>query len=229
MASFLLVHSPLVGPATWSWVAAELRRHGHDAAVPSLLDAATSGRWEDCVDAAVAAAPTGKRLAVAGHSAAGSLLPAIAGRLDPNPSLLVFVDSVLPPPRGEALLVPEQFRDALSALARDGVLPPWDEWFEPGTMERLVPDAGRRDVVRRELPSVPLSCFGRPVPVPAGWTGTPCGYVLLSELYRNEAVEARSRGWPVVELLGAHLDLVARPAEVAAALATLAGDGPPTV
>ena len=34
---FVLVHSPLVGPATWEPVARELAARGHCALVPSLL------------------------------------------------------------------------------------------------------------------------------------------------------------------------------------------------
>lgn len=72
-----------------------------------------------------------------------------------------------------------------------------------------------------ELPKLPLSYFEERVSVPAGWDDTPCGYVLLSDLYRPEAAEAVSRGWPVTELSGGHLDIVVRPAEVADALVDL--------
>src|SRR6266511_3355310 len=37
---FVLVHSPLVGPRTWTFVAQELERRGMQAVVPSLLAAA---------------------------------------------------------------------------------------------------------------------------------------------------------------------------------------------
>jgi hypothetical protein len=35
--AFILVHSPLVGPSTWSPVARALEEGGHRVAVPSLL------------------------------------------------------------------------------------------------------------------------------------------------------------------------------------------------
>ena len=35
---FVLIHSPLVGPLTWSLVAEDLRRRGIDALVPTLHD-----------------------------------------------------------------------------------------------------------------------------------------------------------------------------------------------
>lgn len=216
MASFVLVHSPLVGPVTWSWVADALGRDGHQVIVPSLLQAATSGTWEACVDAVVAAVPPGVPPVLVGHSGAGPFLPVIAGRL--QPARLVFVDASLPPPDGEAPLAPERFLAALAALAQDGVLPPWSEWFEPGTMERLVPDPVRRDAVVAELPHLPLSYFSARVPMPQGWVTASCAYVLLSEAYRHEAEKAAALGWPVTELLGSHLDLVTQPLALAKAL-----------
>src|ERR1022692_347148 len=43
MALFILVHSPSVGPRTWSAVAAYLRDAGHPVVVPSLLGVGTGG------------------------------------------------------------------------------------------------------------------------------------------------------------------------------------------
>lgn len=59
--------------------------------------------------------------------------------------------------------------------------------------------------------------------MPEGWSRTSGGYILLSEPYRPHASEAASRGWPVIELLGRHLDIVTRAPEVAAALVDVAG------
>jgi hypothetical protein len=218
VAPFVLVHSPLVGPTTWSWVADELRRRGHDVVVPSLLEAATSGSWQACVDAVVAAVSRGVPVVLVGHSGAGPLLPAIAEQLGSWPSSLVFVDATLPPPTGETPLAPEQFLPVLTALAQEGLLPPWSEWFEPGTMETLIPDRRRREAVLAELPRLPLSYFRARVPMPHGWASAAGAYVLLSEAYRHDADQAASRGWPVIQLPGSHLDLVTQPVTLADAL-----------
>jgi hypothetical protein len=37
---FVLVHSPSVGPLTWTPVADRLRSHGYESVVPSLVDVA---------------------------------------------------------------------------------------------------------------------------------------------------------------------------------------------
>jgi hypothetical protein len=219
---FVLVHSPLVGPLTWSWVADDLRQRGHQVALPSLVPAASSGSWEACVEAVVSHVPRDLEAVLVGHSGAGPLLPVIAEALSRLPSRHVFVDAALPPEGGDAPLVPAEFLDALRTLAHDGILPRWSEWFAAGTMEGLIPDRSRREAVLAELPRLPLSYFENRVPVPDQRRTPPGAYVLLSEPYRPAAEEAASRGWPVVEMLGAHLDIVVRPARVADALLSLA-------
>jgi hypothetical protein len=216
MAAFTLVHSPLVGPRTWEGVAGELRCRGHEVAVPSLVAAARRGTWSACLAAAVRGACTaGPPRVLVGHSGAGPLLPVIASRLRQAASRLVFVDAGVPPAEGGAPLVPEPFLDHLRALAAGGRLPPWSEWFGPDAMRALVPDPALRAEVVAELAELRLAYFDDDVPMPEGWSATPCSYVLLSEAYRADASEAAARGWPVVESLGGHLDLVTRPAEIA--------------
>lgn len=223
VSSFLLVHSPLVGPTTWFWVAEELRRLGHDVIVPSLTDCAVSGEWQTCVDTVVGSAPADPAVLVA-HSGAGPLVPAIASRLEPPPLHLVLVDAPLPPDSGEVALVPDEFLPSLRDLARGGVLPKWSEWFGPSTMETLVPDPHRRAAVEAELAVLPVSFFERRVLVPATWTETKATFILLSELYKPDAARARAWGWAVVEIPGGHLDIVTDPTKLADTLAVLGGD-----
>jgi pimeloyl-ACP methyl ester carboxylesterase len=221
LASIVLVHSPLVGPTTWSWVGDELRQRGYDVLVPSLVPVAGSGRWQDVVDAVVrdATGAVEEHWVLVGHSGAGPLLPVIARRMAPSPARLVFVDAGVPPAGGEATLIPGEMLDSLRRLARDGMLPRWSEWFGPEAMEALMPDRHRRHAVLAELPEVPLSYFEARVPMPGEWSSADGAYVLLSDPYRPDAVEAASRGWPVTELRGGgHLDIVTRPADVAVAI-----------
>ena len=155
-----------------------------------------------------------------GHSGAGPLLPLIAMQLDPAPRV-VFVDAGVPPMHGEATLVPDALRARLRAIAVDGRLPTWSEWFGPEAMEQLVPDARLRDSVVAELPRLPVGYFDARVPMPSSWNDLDCGYVLLSEAYRADVTEAARRGWPTVELAGGHLDIVTRAVEIVDVLLTL--------
>ena len=124
---FALVHSPLVGPGTWSPVARELERLGHGAVVPSLLG---SGKipprhWRRCVEAAREAMRTGAEpIVLVGHSGGGLLLPSIADAVAPPVSGLIFVDSGLPETNGETPTAVPAFLDHLRSLAVDGTLPP---------------------------------------------------------------------------------------------------------
>jgi pimeloyl-ACP methyl ester carboxylesterase len=217
---FMLVHSPLVGPATWQWVAEALQSSGHDVAVPDLREAAITGAPRAVVRAALHR--TGKEPTVlVGHSGAGFLLPSIAAGLESPVRRLVFVDAGVPPCDGEATTSAE-FLEQLRSLASDGTLPKWSTWWGKRVMETLVPDGSRRAVIEAEMPQVPLVLFESPTPVPVGWCEGPGAFVLLSEPYRRDANTARSLGWPVVEDLGNHLDIVNDPESVARRLVGLA-------
>jgi pimeloyl-ACP methyl ester carboxylesterase len=223
---FVLVHSPLVGPGTWTPVARELERRGRQVVVPSLLGAAAapSPQWRYCVDAVRAATSTlSNPIVLVGHSGGGLLLPAIAGAVTAAVSRLILVDSGVPASTGETPLAPPPFLAHLHTLAVDGTLPPWSTWWGDEAMRELVPDEAARATLEREIPSLPLSYFEQSVPSPAGWDRVPCAYVLLSDAYRDAAGDAHARGWRVEEIAGArHLHLVVAPATVTDVLIQLA-------
>src|SRR6266702_4292340 len=101
---FVLVHSPLVGPGTWSPVARELARRGHRAIVPSLLAPAGAPPrdWRQSVDAVCEAVRAlSAPIVLVGHSGGGLLLPAIADAVASPVSQLIFVDSSAPASTGE--------------------------------------------------------------------------------------------------------------------------------
>jgi pimeloyl-ACP methyl ester carboxylesterase len=222
---FALVHSPLVGPSTWSPVARELERRGHQAVVPSLLGPADAPprHWRQCVEAAHEAV---RRLSgpivLVGHSGGGLLLPVIADTLAPPVSGLIFVDSGVPAITGETPVASPPFLDHLRTLAVDGTLPPWSIWWGEDAMRDLVPHERLRAALEREMPSLPLAYFEQRIPSPTSWHRVPCAYLLLSDAYRDEASEARKRGWPVEEITNArHLHIAVAPEAVAEALIRL--------
>jgi hypothetical protein len=210
----------LVGPATWRGVAAALVRFGHAATVPDLRRAARSGDPEEFISAARSAVSRDTKVVI-GHSGAGFFLPSIAAD-HTTPLTLVFVDAGLPPCEGTATASSE-FLDQLRALAVDATLPCWSRWWGDSVMERLVPDQDLRLEVEIELPEIPLAFYETPVAVPDGWCDAPGGFVLLSDGYRTDATTAVSLGWPTVELLGGHLDVVNHPEAIAQAVTALVG------
>jgi hypothetical protein len=55
------------------------------------------------------------------------------------------------------------------------------------------------------------------------WPGAPAAYLQLSDVYDDEAAEARERGWPVAEQTSHHLAMLTEPSPVAAELLGLLG------
>lgn len=215
MRRFVLVHSPVVGPSTWQWVGEALVAHGHTVQVPAVSQDVTRQGWQAFADAMAAQADWEGLTVLVGHSGAGPLLPQIQARSRREPGPLVFVDAGLPPEAEDAELMPAGLMAELRAMAIDGILPRWSDWFGPAVMKDLIPDGSKRAIVAGELPRLPVSFFEVPVPALAGWASGGCGYIQLSEPYADEAAAAASRGWPVIQSSGAHLDIVTRPAEVA--------------
>src|SRR6266516_3757677 len=101
---FVLIHSPLVGPGTWSPVARELERRGRQAVVLSLLGPAGAPprHWRHDVESARDALRTlSEPIVLVGHSGGGLLLPVIAEAVAAPVSGLIFVDSGVPASTGE--------------------------------------------------------------------------------------------------------------------------------
>jgi pimeloyl-ACP methyl ester carboxylesterase len=222
---FVLIHSPLVGPTTWSPLAEELERRGREAVVPSLLGVADAPppQWRHVPEAVRAATRAGGPAVLVGHSGSGLLLPVIADALRGEVDALIFVDSFLPPASGSLALAPPESIEQLRALASDRLLPPWSSWFGEGAMRELVPDESLRAALGAEMPRLPLSYFEASVPLPAGWGARPCGYLLFTaEAYGPSAAEARDRGWRVAEVQGVqHLAMATHPVAATDALLDL--------
>lgn len=223
--TFVLVHSPIVGPATWLPVADALRADGRRVVVPSLLEVARSAppRWQAAVAAIERGLPgvLAKQIILVGHSGAGPLLPVIGSRLDTTVVAYVFVDASIPPPDGTTTAASADFLAVLEALAENGNLPPWSQWWGPDAMEKLVPDPTRRAAIEAELPRMPLRYFTESIPVPAGWDKTPAAYLQFSPAYRDDAVVAEERGWPIHRIEGRHLHQTVAPVEVAETIVAL--------
>ncbi len=222
MPPFVLVHSPLVGPATWLGVAEQLHARGAVALVPSLVRATREGNpaWKAQAEAVADAAGAAgvKEPVVVGHSGAGALLPVVGEALD-GVSGYVFVDAGLPEGGATRLAsLHPSLRSHLESLEDGGMLPPWSEWWGQGALERLVPNAPVREAFVAELEPVPLHVFEEALPDVRGWPDAPCGYLRLSDAYEGEEAEAAGRGWPVGHLRGTHLEMLLRPEAVADAL-----------
>jgi pimeloyl-ACP methyl ester carboxylesterase len=225
--SFVLIHSPSVGPRTWKPVAHRLAELGWEVAVPSLLHVADQGPpfWPRVVDAVVAGLGTaehGQSLVLVPHSNAGLFVPVIAAGLPGQVRGCVFVDAALPPSSGAVPVVPPEMLAVLRDKVSGGFLPRWTDWWDEEEVAALFPDQATRQAVTEEQPRLPLSYYEASVPAPAGWDAQPCAYLLFGPPYDELASEARGRGWIVEQLPGAHLHQLVDPDGVARVLVAIA-------
>jgi hypothetical protein len=227
--SFVLIHSPLIGPYSWQPVADQLHFQCHQVLVPSLLPAlhrssSFAGAIAAYVREAVNHSGLPDPLILAAHSAAGAYLPAISSQLEHQVQTCIFVDARLP--RRDASLddqdAPEEIEQR-RAMAVDGILPPWSSWFDEGIMEKVLPQDNQRERFLAELQPIPLALFEEKIPLSPGWPESPCAYLRLSEFYKPLAVEARTRGWLVMEVDNGHLSLLTHPGETAGHLLEIIG------
>jgi len=224
-ARVVLVHSPLVGCASWELVAAELAGCGYEVGVPDLTGTVAAGP-PYCVRQAevIARSAVGQPAILIGHSGAGPLLAA-AGALIGRVGGYVFVDAGLPIP-GQAWTetVPPDLAAQVRGMAdAGGWLPPWPQWWGDEAMAELIPDAEARRRFAAGCPRLPLAMFEEVHPPAPAWPDAPGAYLLLSEAYLDEATRARELGWPVAEQMTHHLALLTEPGRVAGSLRELIG------
>jgi hypothetical protein len=215
--TFVLVHSPLIGPFSWRLVANQLAAAGHSVTVPSLSSAL--GRSAQFAEAIVQAVTNHLKVAdvpdplfLVAHSAAGAFLPVIASALERKVSGYVFVDARLPM-NARSLLDqdPPEEQEQLRRLSKEGLLPAWSEWFGQDGLADVLPDHDLRRKFIQELRPIPLELFEEPINFPQSWRDAPCSYLRLSEYYMPQAREARAAGWHVVEIDVGHLYLITHP------------------
>ncbi|MFE9386606.1 hypothetical protein ACFYMO_25810 [Streptomyces sp. NPDC007025] len=236
-AELVLVHDPLAGDLFWQPVAGALRVRGRTVSVPSLTGVfdAPGPYYPELLDAVarqLAAVPIVRAAPVvlAGHSAAGALLPALRelltrGHRPPRTVAgTVYVDAPWPHPgrSGLAALLPEQAA-RLRELAEDGVLPPWDICFAEQDLIDEVPDPVLREQFRAGLPRLPLAYFQEPAPSalpdpdPAR-----TAYLRLSPRYEETAMRVEALGHRVLRRTAHHMSPLTDPEATADALEKLA-------
>jgi len=229
VSTFVLVHSPLVGPFTWSLVADELGTRGVSVALPALPEDRLEPYWRLHAEAVAAqVADAGGPLVLVGHSGACPLLPAIGTAVDGTISACVLVDGDLPlvPRTGGSRVdllraASPALADELEALlAAGGSFPTWGD----EDLREEIPDRRLRARVVAEVRPQPRQFWTEALPAILGWPDTPCGYLELSPHYAAAAARARDQGWRYRHLRGGHFEMLVRPADVADAILELAGE-----
>jgi hypothetical protein len=221
---WVLLHSPLTGPAVWRAVAAEAVRQGLDVTVPDLPDLAkVTPPYYPALGFAVASQIVrGGPAALIVHSGAGGLAAQVTNSAGSAVAQVVFVDAILPHPgRTWLSTAGDAFGEGLRAKAHDGMAPAWDQWFPPDTLAGLIADPASRKAFARELKPTPMAFLDETAPdldIPdhVGWA-----YLRLSKAYEDEARAARRQGRLTLRLDLNHLAMMTRPAEVVSSLRNL--------
>jgi hypothetical protein len=222
-ARLLLVHSPLVGRATWDLVAADLAGRGYQVAVPDLTGTVAAGPPYCSRQAEViASSAAGEPAILVGHSGAGPLLAA-AGAIIGQVRGYLFADAGLPVPGRRWMdTVPPGLAAQLREMAdAQGWLPPWPRWWGQEAFAGLIPDPAMRERFAAGCPRLPLAMFEEIHPPAPHWPDAPAAYLRLSEAYADQAAQARQLGWPVTHLASHHLAPLTDPGLVAGALREL--------
>ena len=227
--AFVLVHSPLVGPSTWSLVASELGRQGFETIVPTLgKEHPTRPYWEQHATDVVETLNVISGdipLILVGHSGAGPLLPAIQQLAQRNVVGYIFVDAGIPlAGRSQLDLMTlespefaEQFRDALQSGGR---FPTWSA----EDLQDVIPDETYRQRILNELQPRRLDYFNERIPVFEGWPDAPCAYLQFTSTYEVFADRARTEGWIFYRIDAGHFHMLVDPEGVAAVLLNVAGN-----
>ncbi len=223
----VLVHSPLVGPFSWSLVAQHLQAAGFDVLVPTLSDSGETPPpyWQQhaaSVQRALVSIPPERPLVFVGHSGAGSLLPVLAQAAQHPVKAYLFVDAGLPHPGQSGLdemeaSVPEFAQELRQHLASGQRFPHWSD----EDLSEDLPDERARQQMLAELQPRPLSFFEEVMPAVAGWPDAPCGYLLFTQGYRYFLEQAQRAGWPSRTFHAGHFHMLVDPVAVAAALVEL--------
>lgn len=219
MARIALLHSPLVGPACWGEVGAALSRQGHTVSAPGWcgLEEIDSDYYPALISGMAATLDGEEPWVLVAHSGAGALTAALVEALGDRSNGVVLVDGIFPhPARSWMETAPPNLAAQLRGGVEFGLLPPWDRWWPPGALARLVPDANRLAALVDELAPIPLSFLEERAP--PGTLSSPAAFLQLSGAYDEEGRQAVRQGWPVVRLPLHHLAMLTHPEAVGGAI-----------
>lgn len=230
MATLVLIHSPIVGPVTWSLVRNELQLKGAKAIVPELAyDIAPKGPfWElhaRSVARALESILENEELILIAHSGAGMLLPAVRQISSRPVAGYIFVDADIPEDgvsRLELLRreLPQAAEGVRQVLSAGEMLPAWSD----AELQEVIPDPELRQRILADLRPHALAFMEEPIPVFEGWPQVPCGYLSFKRTgsYQGSIERAKRECWAYAELDGAHFHMLVDATGVAEVLLRLA-------
>lgn len=219
-STYVLVHSPLVGPLTWGLVRREMQQRGLMAVTPWLVDRpdSTQPYWQqhaESIARTLTHVPQNQGIVLVAHSGAGPLFPIIRQSLEHSIVAYVFVDAGIPRDGLSRLdlmrLQNPQWADQFhQALLRGERFPTWSE----DDLREEIPDDTLRRKLVAEINPRSLAFFTEPIPVFAGWPDAPCAFIKFSASYDWDFDQARRAGWLVRQMNAGHFHMLVDPPAV---------------
>lgn len=217
---YVLIHSPLVGPLTWTRVADEMRARGLAVLVPTLEDAPLSKDpfWKqhaESIAGAINEIPGDTPVILVAHSGAGPLLPAVGASILNPVRDYIFVDAGIPRDGSSRLdLMGEEDSEWAAQFQRELEQgKPYPRW-SLDDLQEVIPNLAIRRQMVAELRPRGLDFYREPIPVFEGWPDAPCAYILFSPTYEPLARQAGRQGWIVEEIKAGHFHMLVDPSTV---------------
>ena len=218
--TYVLLHSPLVGPLTWQLVKAEMEQRGLEAITPTLSDRSdlTLPYWQQhagSLASGLMQIPQSRNLVLVAHSGSGPLLPVMRQALTQSIVAYIFVDAGIPRDNASRLdlmrLQDNQWAEQLhQSLLRGEQFPHW----EAEDLREVIPDQTLRRKMVAEINPRTLAFFTEPIPVFAGWPDAPCAYIKFSAAYDWDFEQAKQANWVVHEMNAEHFHMLVDPSSV---------------
>lgn len=182
--TFVLIHSPLQGPATLAPTRKALEQRGYTARLPALASAfAGAAPYYSAAGQAIAAetANAGDGVVFVAHGPGGTLTSAAAAASKSRVLGVIFIEAIFPHPgRRWFDTVPVELEDQFRALAKNGRVPTAFK-FTPGqedTWRRNLGDAIYKTLAAEQI-ELPLEFFNEVAPPNEPLRNVPIGYIQL--------------------------------------------------
>lgn len=235
----VLVHSPVIGPASWGAVPDVFASVGTDVVVPNVVPMSNEGSVTPFIGAASLAISqalpeTATSVLLVGQHEAGPLLPHLgaaqraAGR---SVAGYVMLNALLPKPYGargansmlDLIEAGDSGRaDALRGLLLEGVRFP--NWSAADLASHIPNEALREGVVADTHPR-DFAWYAAPIPLVGEWPDAPVTYIHAAPECEWEARQATLRGWHIIRCDGGTFAALNEPAQVVAAIDAVASNG----